>query len=192
MARRRRIDARCDDGGDLLDERAGVDGDPGERSDVSRSQRFTRGDGAGQHHRALSTLGIFVLMGVGGFSARGVRGFVVVCRWGFGWLLQDRSARGAAARGDVGPREGQEGEEGDGASHGGRCWGGVGGGQVVVPVLASASGWRGNRGRLGPGREPRSDPRWTRDSRLGRLVAMPAVATAPAGIDPERRMVSDE
>ena len=91
MARRWRIDARCDDGGGLLDERAGLEGDPGERSDVSRAQGFTRGDGAGQHHRALSTLRIFVLMGVGGVSARGVRGFVVVCRRGFGWLLQDRS-----------------------------------------------------------------------------------------------------
>ena len=39
--------------------------------------------------------------------------------------------------------------------------------------------------------EPRDGPRWTRSCRLGRLLAMPA-PTAPAGIDPERRMVSDE
>ena len=84
MARRRRIDARCDDGGGLLDERAGLEGDTEERSDVSPAQGFTRGDGAGQHHRALSTLGIFVPMGVGGFSARVLRGAVVVCHRGFG------------------------------------------------------------------------------------------------------------
>ena len=37
-------------------------------------REFTRGDRAGQHHRALSTLGIVVLKGVGGFSATwGVR-----------------------------------------------------------------------------------------------------------------------
>ena len=130
MARRRRIDARCDEGGGLLDERARSGRrPPGTIGCQPGRTAFTRGDGAGQHHRALSTLGIFVLMGVGGFSARGVRGSVVVGCWGFGWLLQDGSARGAADRGDVGPREGQEGEEGDGAVHGGRCWWGVGGGQ---------------------------------------------------------------
>ena len=127
MARRRRIDARCDDGGGLLGERVGLEGDPGERSDVSRAQGFTRGDGAGQHHRALSTLGIFVPMGVVGFSARVLRGSVVMCHRGFGRPLGHRSARRAPNRGDVGPREGQEGEEGDGALHEGRCWGGVGG-----------------------------------------------------------------
>ena len=115
---RRRSDARCDDGGDLLDERAGLEGDTRERSDVSRAQGFTRGDGAGQHHRALSTLGIFVLMGVGRFSARGARGSVVVCHRGFGGFLDHRSVRGAANRGDVGPGEGQEGEEGEEALHG--------------------------------------------------------------------------
>ena len=113
MARRRRIDAPRDDGEGLLDERAGLEGDIGERSDVSRAQRFTRGGGAGQHHRALSTLGIFVLMGVGGFFARGVRGSVVVCHRGFDRPLGRRFARGALDRGDVGPREGQEGEEGE-------------------------------------------------------------------------------
>ena len=53
MAKRRRIDARCDEGGDLLDERAGLERDAGERPDVSRAQGFTRGAGVGQHHRAL-------------------------------------------------------------------------------------------------------------------------------------------
>ena len=121
MARWRRIDAPRDDGEGLLDERAGMEGDIGERSDVSRAQRFTRGDGAGQHHRALSALGIFVLMGVGGFFARGVRGFVVVRHRGFGRPLDHRSARRVADGGDVGPREGQEGEEGEEALHGARC-----------------------------------------------------------------------
>ena len=87
----------------LLDERAGLEGDTEERSDVSPAQGFTRGDGAGQHHRALSTLGIFVLMGVGGFSARVLQGSIVVCHHGFGRPLDHRFARRAADRGDVGP-----------------------------------------------------------------------------------------
>ena len=123
MARWRRIDAPRDDGEGLLDERAGLEGDIGERSDVSRAQRFTRGDGAGQHHRGLSTLGIFVLMGVGGFSARVLRGSVVVCHRGFVWPLDHRSARRAPNRGDVGPGEGQEGEEGEEAWLEARCLG---------------------------------------------------------------------
>ena len=99
MARWRRIDARCDDGGGLLDERAGLEGDTGERSDVSRAQGFTRGDGAGQHHRALSTLGIFVLMGVGGFSGRVWRGSVVVSHRGLAgsWTIDPPVAHRIAA-----------------------------------------------------------------------------------------------
>ena len=102
MARRRRIDARCDDGGGLLDERAGLEGDTRERSNVSRTQGFTRGDGAGQHHRAFSTLGIFVLMGVGGFSTRVLRGSVVVCHRGSAgpWIIDPPVAQRIAATWD--------------------------------------------------------------------------------------------
>ena len=84
MARWRRIDAPGDDGEGLQDEALGVEGYTGERPDFSRAQGFNRGEGADQHHRALSTPGIFVPVGVGGFSARGLRGSVVVCRGGFG------------------------------------------------------------------------------------------------------------
>ena len=139
MARWRRIDAPRDDGVRLLDERASLEGDTGERSDVSRAQGFTRGDGAGQHHRALSTLGIFVPMGVGGFPRRGLRCSVVVCHRGFVWPLDHRSARRAPNRGDMGPREGQEGEEGEEAVHGGK-----------MPVV----GWREQVFRQGSSTAP--------------------------------------
>ena len=139
MARRRRIDARCDDGGGLLDERAGLEGDPGERSDVSRAQGFTRGDGAGQHHRALSTLGIFVLMGVGGVFARGVRGFVVVCYRGFGGALGHCSSRSGSRR-----RWTTRGPGRRGGRRGG-SWGKMlvagGGGQVSRGGSGSAAAW---------------------------------------------------
>ncbi len=136
MARRRGIDARCDDGGGLLDERASLEGDPGERSDVSSAQRFTRGDGAGQHHRALSMLGNFVLMGVGRLSARGMRGSGVVCRRGF---LDHRFARGAADRGDNGTKRGPRRRGG----RWGGSWGkmrGRGGGDKFPPGSGSAAG----------------------------------------------------
>ena len=70
LARWRRIDAPRSDGVNLLDEAVGLEGDGGERSDVSRAQGLDRGDGAGQHHRALSTVGIFVVMGGGGLFSR--------------------------------------------------------------------------------------------------------------------------
>ena len=84
VARRGRIDAPRDDGEGLLDEALGVQGGIRERPDFSRAQGFNRGEGADQHHRALSTPGIFVPMGVGGFPGRGLRGCMVVCRGGFG------------------------------------------------------------------------------------------------------------
>lgn len=51
---------------------------------------------------------------------------MVLSHRGFGGFLDHRCVRRAADCGDVGPGEGQEGEE---AVHGGRCWGGVGGDQ---------------------------------------------------------------
>ena len=71
-------DAPVDDGEALLDEAVGAECDSGERPDFSRTQGFDRGEGADQHHRALSALGILVLMGVGGFAGRRLRRWVVV------------------------------------------------------------------------------------------------------------------
>ena len=121
MARWRRIDAPCDDGEGLLDDALGVQRDTGERPDFSRAQGFNRGEGADQHHRALSTPGIFVPMGVGGFPDRGLRSCVVVCHRSVGRFLHRRYACCAPDRGHVGPREGEEREEGDGAVHEESC-----------------------------------------------------------------------
>ena len=57
-------------------------------------------------------------MGVGGgFPGRGLRGGVVVRHGGFARFPNRRYACRAPGRGHVGPREGQEG---DGAVHGGK------------------------------------------------------------------------
>jgi len=117
VARRRRIDARCDDGGGLLEERAGPDGDSVERSDVSRAPGFTQGEGAGQHHGALPVPGGLVPMGVGVFSPRMLRSPVMVCHCGFGGSPGHRPARRAVDHGHMGPRDGQQREEGQGAVH---------------------------------------------------------------------------
>ena len=77
MARWWRIDAPVDDGDASADEAVGVECGSGKRPDLSRTQGFDRGEGAGQHHRALSTLEIFVVTGVGEFSGGGL-GRVVV------------------------------------------------------------------------------------------------------------------
>ena len=118
----------------MLGQRADLEGDTGERSDVSRAQGFTRGDGAGQHHHARPTLGIFVLMGVGGFSARVLRGSAVVCHRRCDRFLDHWSAGRAVDRGDVRPREGQKGEEGEEAMHEGRCWQRAGGNKYSAVV----------------------------------------------------------
>ena len=91
MTRQRKIDARCDDGAGLPHQRAGLEGDTAARSDISRAQGFTRGDGAGQHHRALPRFGIYMSVGVGGFS-----GPVVVWHQSFGRPPVHRSLRSEA------------------------------------------------------------------------------------------------
>ena len=118
------IDAPVDDGEALLDEAVGAECDSGERPDFSWAQGFDRGDGADQHHRALSVVRILVLMGVGGFAGCGLRRRVMVQsslmvrRGGFGRLRDWRYALRAPDRGNLGPREGEKCEEGDEAVHG--------------------------------------------------------------------------
>lgn len=164
MARWWRIDAPVDDGDASADEAVGVECSSGKRPDLSRTQGF-RGEGAGQHHRALSTLEIFVVMGVGEFSGGGLRRVVVqsglvVRHAGVGRLRDRRYARRAPARGNLGPREGQEREEGEEAMHGGRWPGGPGGEVGAAGVEKTRGGvcvsdtTRWNRERV-PGKEGR-------------------------------------
>lgn len=144
MARWWRIDAPVDDGDASADEAVGVECGSGKRPDFSRTQGFDRGEGADQHHRALSTLEIFVVTGVGEFFRGGlgrvvVQSGLVVRHADVGRPRDRRYARRAPARSDLGPREGQEREEGEEAMHEGRWLGGPRG-EVGAAVVEKRRG----------------------------------------------------